>query len=50
MRASLRAGVIYVRMSDLAEGVKVSECDTVQFRVYVDAPAVGTIDVFTDKQ
>merc|ERR1712151_579229 len=41
-------GVIYLRMSDVTEGVKVNEGDTVQFRVYMDAHGVGAVDVFTE--
>eukprot|EP00811_Abedinium_folium_P012235 NODE_21342_length_758_cov_5.448494.p1 GENE.NODE_21342_length_758_cov_5.448494~~NODE_21342_length_758_cov_5.448494.p1 ORF type:complete len:181 (+),score=61.56 NODE_21342_length_758_cov_5.448494:160-702(+) len=44
------AGVIYLRMSDVAEGVKVSEGETVQFRVYMDTQGVGAVDVFTEGQ
>merc|ERR1712137_1167742 len=39
--------VIYLCMSDVSEGVKVTTGDTVQFRVYTDAHGVGALDVFT---
>eukprot|EP00811_Abedinium_folium_P013029 NODE_22102_length_722_cov_20.440336.p1 GENE.NODE_22102_length_722_cov_20.440336~~NODE_22102_length_722_cov_20.440336.p1 ORF type:complete len:156 (-),score=61.18 NODE_22102_length_722_cov_20.440336:167-634(-) len=44
------AGIIYLRMSDVAEGVKVNKDDTVQFRVYMDSQGVGAVDVFTEGQ
>eukprot|EP00812_Abedinium_dasypus_P010721 NODE_4323_length_685_cov_379.487302.p1 GENE.NODE_4323_length_685_cov_379.487302~~NODE_4323_length_685_cov_379.487302.p1 ORF type:complete len:191 (-),score=84.18 NODE_4323_length_685_cov_379.487302:95-667(-) len=42
------AGVIYMRMSDVAEGVKVDAGDTVQFRAYTDAFGAGACDVFKE--
>eukprot|EP00931_Biecheleriopsis_adriatica_P105572 TRINITY_DN80142_c0_g1_i1.p1 TRINITY_DN80142_c0_g1~~TRINITY_DN80142_c0_g1_i1.p1 ORF type:complete len:226 (-),score=58.47 TRINITY_DN80142_c0_g1_i1:53-658(-) len=38
-------GVIYVRMSDVCEGVKVDPGDKVKFKVYVDSEGVGAYEV-----
>eukprot|EP00812_Abedinium_dasypus_P011393 NODE_4953_length_626_cov_302.910683.p1 GENE.NODE_4953_length_626_cov_302.910683~~NODE_4953_length_626_cov_302.910683.p1 ORF type:complete len:157 (+),score=52.94 NODE_4953_length_626_cov_302.910683:71-541(+) len=43
-------GVIYLRMSDVAEGIKVNAGDAVQFRVYMDSQGVGAVDVFSEGQ
>mmetsp|Transcript_23607 Transcript_23607/g.42662 ORF Transcript_23607/g.42662 Transcript_23607/m.42662 type:complete len:199 (+) Transcript_23607:113-709(+) len=38
-------GVIYLRMSDVCEGVKVDPGDKLKFKVYVDSEGVGAYEV-----